>query len=35
MTEPLQSFETKIAIHNKNNETILKDKLRKFSDQLK
>lgn len=33
--EPLQTFETKIAIHNKNNEQILKNKLRNFSERLK
>lgn len=33
--EPLKTFETKIAMHNRNNEEILKDKLRGFSEKLK
>lgn len=33
--EPLKTFETKIAMHNRNNEQILKEKLRGFSEKLK
>lgn len=33
--EPLQTFETNLAIHNKNNEEILKNKLRAFAERLK
>ena len=29
--EPLQTFETKVAVHTKKNEQILKEKLRNFS----
>ena len=33
--EPLNTFETKIALHNKANEQILKDKLINFSEKIK
>ena len=33
--EPLNSFETKMMMHNKNNEDILKVKLREFVEKLK
>lgn len=33
--EPLNSFETKMMLHNKNNEDILKIKLREFMEKLK
>ena len=33
--EPIKTFETKVAVHNRNNEDILKDKLRNFTDKLK
>ena len=33
--EPLNTFETKIALHNKANEQILKDKLINFTEKIK
>ena len=33
--EPLQTFETKVAVHTKNNEQILKEKFKSFSEKLK
>ena len=33
--EPLNTFETKMAIHNKANEEILKEKLSNFTDKIR
>jgi len=33
--EPLNTFETKMMFHNKNNEEVLKGKLRDFMEKLR
>ena len=33
--EPMKTFETKMAMHNRNNEEILKEKLRGFGEKLR
>ena len=35
LQEPLSTFETKMMLHNKNNEEVLRTKLRDFSEKLR